>query len=1587
MQSGDLNFDGRDELFGFSRATANVTTGVFEIKTFTDAGAVASTITQALALPQGSGTNTRGYAYDSTPVLTGRLTSAKTSRDIGLPVLAVDTPSSGSQTISRFNVFVKTSATLSTARSACPAAYTDACALMSAGVTANSLQATTLDAQKLVVVDPEGDGIDTMYKLSNRVVGVADYRGNGRQGVIVGNNNAARQRFTNGSWISSAISGPKCNTPENAAERLYCAVGDVNGDGATDLVQINALTFKIDIWLSTGSGYTQVASGLSISGSPILRDMDNSGTAELVASSQRYKENPFQSLDSYALQFTSAGASLVKSPGQVLGSGWSGDFNGDGLPDFVNSPTGVSISVAGTGNPNLLRSVVLETGGTVAVDYTPSTRWTNTFMPQVLHAVTQMRVDDGRGLVATTDYAYSGGLYDPVARKFLGYRTITTTKPPANGEASRPVVVTTYRQDLASYGMPDTTVLSKGDGTASKTVAETYSVNVSTKPYRALNTATETTLNEGGASVTLRKEREFDGYGNITNLRDFGRKDSSGNEVWTQRYYAPNVAKYIVSLPSDIRVFAGFSGDFSTMVQRQLFYYDGATNAATQPVTGNLTMRQTDKVFVPAEMASTETFTYDVFGNKTSHVDGVGNQTEWIYDGTYHLYVVSERAPKFFANGSNLPADTRFATSTVPDVICGKPASTVDWNGITETYTYDPYCRPYDYTNSGTGSFKKVRYENEGNPANQAVVVYQPAATEGSISQVFERTYYDGLARPWMVQSYGDASGDPLRTRDMIYDPRGNLKQSSLPRFAGESAQWTVNTYDWQDRLLTKVNPDNSQQTYTYYVIAQQTVTGIPNRPVIDIRMTDEEGKQHRTLKDKDDNTIFVATMLSGTWINEYRGFDILARLVTVRDHAGAVWNYTYDMLGNRLTASDPDLGNWSYSYDLANRLIGQTDARGAVTALTYDQMGRLLTKTVTAPNGSVTVPTTNTYDTADAGVGTSPAHNVGLLTVSSNNAASSSDAAVVRSSRTLTGTGSVVTTQTVIDGLTQTVVERKGKADLTLSRSYSPGAVDVGTVSQPWTYNAANKLVTIPGYIIGASYEPDGQTRSITYANGVTTTFTYFPRDWLSQVTTKTTATTYLSNQYTRDHLGRITKITGLTSADSWSAYVYDDLGQLLTATNAGNSSLSETYTYSPTRNLLSRTKMGAYVYPAGTAARPHAATAIGARSLSYDANGNMLSDGARTLNWTGANQLGSVTQNGSTVTFAYGGDGSRLKKGLPTGSVLYAGADVEITRNSPQPDLYTFYPHPDIKITATASGLTGKFFLHRDHLSSVRIVTDGVGNATEDTNYAAYGEPTKVMATKKGYIGERFDEETGFMYLNARYYDPAFGRFVSPDDWDPTREGVGTNRYAYAQNDPINHSDANGHITGVDDVVVGAGTGLLAVGLAATYYRADYLDDGRLNNSVGKGVIDAIGTGLTSVGAGILNSVGLGNDEVSVKQGTRKFGDLETIQGSAHQAPRPELKNLSDDDLKDAIENPTGGDKVKVKEGSNTVWDGNGRINEAKARGLYGPNDLISVDVMEKGKKLADWEDDDTAESENNNSKHDNRGENGNEPDQKDQ
>ncbi|WP_164755338.1 RHS repeat-associated core domain-containing protein [Mesorhizobium sp. M7A.F.Ca.US.014.04.1.1] len=709
--------------------------------------------------------------------------------------------------------------------------------------------------------------------------------------------------------------------------------------------------------------------------------------------------------------------------------------------------------------------------------------------------------------------------------------------------------------------------------------------------------------------------------------------------------------------------------------------------------------------------------------------------------------------------------------------MCGLPATKTDPNGLVKTFTYDAFCRPYQVSQSVTGAYTKTRFENEGNPATQALVKYTPLpnGASGGAGEDFTRSFYDGLGRVYRVETPGETAASARRIAETDYDLRGNVLRTAFPRFVGETAQWTTNSYDWADRLVKTVNPDSSQRTYL-----NELATGTGVNPRLNaVTMTDELGHPTKTAWTTHGDIAAIVRDVGGLNLPEGRSYDLLGRLIGVTDPGGSSWSYSYDLLGNRLSASDPDLGHWTYVYDAANRLISQTDARGTVTTLAYDQMDRLTLKTATAAGGSPVTLTQNTYDQAASGY-----YNIGQLTRSEN-------AAAVQLYN-YDGLGKVARQDATIAGITNYTFNVHDGSGQNVYVQYFPVQLDFGSNANRLQYTAGNKLASAPGFITSTIYEADGQTKEITYSNGVKTSFTYSPtRRWLTRVTTARGATILLDDQYARDSLGRITGTTGLTASDSWT-YGYDNADRLTASSNLGNTALSESFVYAANDNLTSRTRVaGTYIYPAASAARPHAPTSVGANAMAYDANGNLTSDGSRTLVWDEANRLKTVTLASNTVNLAYGPDGARAKKSSSFATTLYPDANVEIDPATPGAEIYTRYPHPDIKVTGTT-----KAFLHRDHLASVRMVTDSTSAIVEQTNYATYGERLNTgFQTQKSYIGERFDPETGLLYLNARYMDPVLGRFISPDDWDPTKQGVGTNRYVYAQNDPVNKADNNGH------------------------------------------------------------------------------------------------------------------------------------------------------------------------------------------------
>ena len=112
----------------------------------------------------------------------------------------------------------------------------------------------------------------------------------------------------------------------------------------------------------------------------------------------------------------------------------------------------------------------------------------------------------------------------------------------------------------------------------------------------------------------------------------------------------------------------------------------------------------------------------------------------------------------------------------------------------------------------------------------------------------------------------------------------------------------------------------------------------------------------------------------------------------------------------------------------------------------------------------------------------------------------------------------------------------------------------------------------------------------------------------------------------------------------------------------------------------------------------------------------------------------------------------------------------------------------------------------LHADQLGSVIGISDSTGASAERRAYHPFGKiawevtiDIALTEEDKGFLGERYDEHAELQFLNNRYYDPELALFIQPDWLGVTEPGVGTNRYAYANNDPINKFDPNGNFFGL--------------------------------------------------------------------------------------------------------------------------------------------------------------------------------------------
>jgi RHS repeat-associated protein len=515
------------------------------------------------------------------------------------------------------------------------------------------------------------------------------------------------------------------------------------------------------------------------------------------------------------------------------------------------------------------------------------------------------------------------------------------------------------------------------------------------------------------------------------------------------------------------------------------------------------------------------------------------------------------------------------------------------------------------------------------------------------------------------------------------------------------------------------------------------------------------------------------------TPLSTFSGYNAMGRLLQVTQ-GQQTRTYQYDSLQRLTSACVPERNNQcnTYTYKDFGALATKIDPRSITTTYTYDTLSRL--QTITYSDSTPTV----TYTYGALGTGNNAVGR--LINVSSSSATEAytydTMGRITRSVKTIGAknyTTSYHYTNGQLDSITYPsgrIVSQDHDAVGRLSQVRTGGV----TVLSIGSYNAANEILTM------------------TYGSGMTATYTYNNQLQLASILTSNTSTTVMNLSYSyggANDNGQISGITDGVNSSRSTSYVYDELGRLRTAQTTDLTSANTwklKFSYDRYGNRLSEIPV------AGTAVMPMNEVVVDPTTnrlanLAYDADGNVVNDSLHTYAYDALNQITSA--DGTSNTYAYDAGGLRVNKngavyiysgGQPT--AVYTGGAA-----STSPSVEFIYVGGR-RVARIDSGVLS--YIYDDHLSP-RVETDSTGAVVRTLGDFPYGESwySTGSSTSWQFTTYEHDAESGLDYADARHYSSRFGRFTS---LDPLSGDAGDpqsrNRYPYAMNDPINHSDPTG-------------------------------------------------------------------------------------------------------------------------------------------------------------------------------------------------
>lgn len=836
-------------------------------------------------------------------------------------------------------------------------------------------------------------------------------------------------------------------------------------------------------------------------------------------------------------------------------------------------------------------------------------------------------------------------------------------------------------------------------------------------------------------------------------------------------------------------------------------------------------------------ISSTDATTTTVYNDAflvTSTRDEEGNETEYTYNERYQ--VTSERVGN--------------KTTTYGYDSWGNVARVIDEDGKRTTCSYDSNNRLileddgehftyYLYDENGELALvAKVRSDYDG---------YEPPQYDPTMDycDTVSYTYENGL----LTQTVDSKSGE---TTTYLYDEYGNTVRTAILKTVDGATTLTVtnSTYDLFGNTLTSSTNDNS--SVTAFDAAGRTilstVNGETTRTIYDSfgRIVREIGPEDY---DENDDGLPENNTYANNGKGSFYNYADNNTLTSETNRLGKTTNYYYNSTGNKIREEFDiykfyyrdhgelikvkvnDVDKVTYDYDDDTHLLQSvTYANGTTIYYTYDNNRNL----VSQRKNSESVPFVRYVYNDDGELVEKVNEDTGFRYVYGEN-----------------------DTVTVYHLLDNTVLQTYAT---TSSEDDEVNNISESHFGTPFSSRVtSNQTIFAPDTENCVSYDftanDEGNVLSETYKNnGVVSFSSAYTYDGDKNITQKTYSlsgnnTLSINNVY--DNKNRITG-TGFGCISQTFTY---DSGDQLIRTDDVTGNYTETYQYDSRGNILSKNK---YAYTDGSVSGLTPAesktfaytdsnwedllTSVNGESLTYDASGNLLSYGNRTFTWIAGRQLMTIRETGSsphTYSYDYDENGIRTLKSVDGISTFFNTRNgVILSQTDGTNTLYFQYDNNGAPLGFIYNG--NQYLYLTNQMGDVIAITDRVGSIIARYYYDSWGKITAIEpetendATQQAiaeinplrYRGYYYDSETGYYYLQSRYYDPEIGRFINADKLEVASitkaTTSGCNLFAYCSNSPICSFDYSGEFA--PNIIIGAIFG--AVSGAFSYILSQFGD-----------------------------------------------------------------------------------------------------------------------------------------------------------------